>query len=788
VRLHEAGPASAAAFARLYPFLGNALAEIRQALLDYAASQAPRLDAKAQLLAWAFALPELAQRRDALAGFAQLAGASPGIIPSFSQTMESHFRQRPPEQLGKWLVRGFALVRAGRVEEGSAYLCLQSRESRALLGLHGAFLREEQGILRIYADSHCGRNLNILAQDISAFLIDRPYTDGQSLFLPARISLFGASAHNRRAYAALTALLAGTITQGTFGFDLQRLDCRYELGNRYGSLLPEYAVNLRLDFGNRLKTIRERSGNVLEVVLANKRSLTVLETPMERFFYSFPSPHFIRRIFGLLELSRIEPNLARRYEGLGRDFLLINQAALKKLAPLPAADTTRKAQFLEAVRFLFQLRLGLALSAATPATGKLQAEIQSLFAGCRKEGATVETSADIAYRIYNLFFDNFPLANFASELAGATPWDQPFEPRLEFAVVAALSPDLISWPEERQRREPEQVDRIQDVDLTSLGHREKKASALRDEIKNQSVRLFRYPEYDSARASYLPRHCLLFERLVEPGAPDWYDRVLASNRQLSSRIVKKFSAMQPEAVEWTRKWADGDEIHIGDALDYVTDLRRGDSGDDRIYQRKTVNTRDIAVQILVDASSSTLGDVNGQSVIDIEKQALVILTAALHRVGDDFSIAAYNSNGHQKVSFFVAKDFAEPWTALVRSRIAGINPVAANRDGCAIRHATARLSAQPNKTKLLLLLSDGIPADPDYGDSDGVATSSHALEDTRRAILESRRRGIVPYCLTIDSSARDYISHLYGDFSYSILDDVRLLPQRLARLYLRLTK
>jgi nitric oxide reductase activation protein len=42
-------------------------------------------------------------------------------------------------------------------------------------------------------------------------------------------------------------------------------------------------------------------------------------------------------------------------------------------------------------------------------------------------------------------------------------------------------------------------------------------------------------------------------------------------------------------------------------------------------------------------------------------------------------------------------------------------PAASNRDGCAVRHAAAKLVSLPHKTKLLLLLSDGIPADVDYG-------------------------------------------------------------------------
>jgi nitric oxide reductase NorD protein len=46
----------------------------------------------------------------------------------------------------------------------------------------------------------------------------------------------------------------------------------------------------------------------------------------------------------------------------------------------------------------------------------------------------------------------------------------------------------------------------------------------------------------------------------------------------------------------------------------------------------------------------------------------------------------------------------------------------------------------------------------------------------------------VPYCITIDKKAKAYIPHLYGAYNYTIIDDVSLLPERLSKLYLRLTK
>ena len=37
----------------------------------------------------------------------------------------------------------------------------------------------------------------------------------------------------------------------------------------------------------------------------------------------------------------------------------------------------------------------------------------------------------------------------------------------------------------------------------------------------------------------------------------------------------------------------------------------------------------------------------------------------------------------------------------------------------------------------------------------------------------------------IDRAAKDYIAHLYGNYHYTVINDVAALPERLARLYLR---
>jgi len=103
-----------------------------------------------------------------------------------------------------------------------------------------------------------------------------------------------------------------------------------------------------------------------------------------------------------------------------------------------------------------------------------------------------------------------------------------------------------------------------------------------------------------------------------------------------------------------------------------------------------------------------------------------------------------------------------------------------NRDGAAIRHATAKLLAREARTRLLVLISDGRPLDDGYKDE-------YSLEDTKMSLREARRQGVHPFCVTIDREADAYVRRMYGDVQFMVIDHVEALPMRLPRIYQQLT-
>lgn len=108
-------------------------------------------------------------------------------------------------------------------------------------------------------------------------------------------------------------------------------------------------------------------------------------------------------------------------------------------------------------------------------------------------------------------------------------------------------------------------------------------------------------------------------------------------------------------------------------------------------------------------------------------------------------------------------------------------PQRQNRDGAAIRHASAKLLKRDAKHRLLVLLSDGKPLDGDQYHGD------YAVEDTKKALQEARCLGIVPFCVTIDHEATEHLRRLYGDTWFTVVDRVESLPRRLPHIYRRLT-
>lgn len=292
-----------------------------------------------------------------------------------------------------------------------------------------------------------------------------------------------------------------------------------------------------------------------------------------------------------------------------------------------------------------------------------------------------------------------------------------------------------------------------------------------------------YPEWDEGAAGYLADHVRVVDRRIGDGASDFYCRTLVRFNGLVKRMQRAFEFLRPEAVTTLRPWIEGDEFDYRALIDYEVDRRAGATPSERLYIKRVKRLRDVAVLLLVDLSRSTGNRVHGgrQTVVEVEKEAIVLFCEALSVVGDRFALAGFSGNGRLGVDYFHIKDFDHEPDEALRRRIAAIAPQRATRMGAAIRHATGQLAAQPARVRLLIVLGDGFPNDVDY-------KADYAVADTRQAIGEARAKGIHVHAITVNLPAEARLDDLYGAVHHTLIGEVRELPDRLLRIYGRLTR
>jgi len=172
-------------------------------------------------------------------------------------------------------------------------------------------------------------------------------------------------------------------------------------------------------------------------------------------------------------------------------------------------------------------------------------------------------------------------------------------------------------------------------------------------------------------------------------------------------------------------------------------------------------------------------------IIDLEKESIVLLIHAIETLGDNYGIYGFSGHGRSKVQFLVIKELNECLSEKIKRRVDMIAPIHGTRMGPAIRHAAAKLESCGSSLKLLFLVSDGYPQDSMYGYDDD--DKEYAIHDTKMALVETSKKNITPFCLTVDSAGNDYLRTMCNDIGYEVLDDIEALPHRLPMLYKKLS-
>lgn len=696
-----------------------------------------------------------------------------------------------PDALEQWVRIGLASGKKS-AEEAVAYFGLQSKSAQAALNevTGGLSLDQVSRVLKLFAEALCGRAVEIASVEALPEELRSPSrvrqgqrpimvrqahhpeqsrrTEGTTIYLPARLKESPDRETNFAWYKAMTAHEAGHLEFGTYAVTLDQLQ----------GLLP--------------------------IVEAAYGRAHPIRRPNE-FFALFPNPALAEFLWIIIEDARVDYLLRHEYEGLVK---LMDTVAAADLSRRPGLDSFKE---MPPYQVLLEALVQLSFADTTEVPldyAQAVGEAYEILKNIKQRGATALTSFETLIKLYR-FVEQFLKQN--PQVSG----DEPFRSDSSRAALPPATSEttealLLSRTENLSYR-GEMRDLLDRADQTSSNtaqlttkiktqHSGETAHTIGGALKpsdtpqqipsNEAAKpamtaqkIFFYDEWDAGTADYKPAWCRLVETTLEEENRQFVDQTLAEHAGLIFLLRRYFQGLRPQGLRTARRQQDGEDLDLDAVTTTIVEHAAGQSASDQIYIKRIRQEREVAIALLIDMSGSTNRQLDGgtRRVMDVEKEGLLLLAEAIHAIGDSFAIYGFSGNSRQDVEFFIIKEFEEPFSTQVQGRIGAMAPRVQNRDGTAIRHATRKLAEQTAQIRLLILLSDGRPLDEDY-------SGDYAVFDTKMALREAKRLGIHPYCITIDSEAQSYLDEMYGEVNYTIIDHVRTLPERLPRIYRRLTR
>jgi hypothetical protein len=294
---------------------------------------------------------------------------------------------------------------------------------------------------------------------------------------------------------------------------------------------------------------------------------------------------------------------------------------------------------------------------------------------------------------------------------------------------------------------------------------------------------YHYQEWDYQIQLHRPDWATVYERRPASGDPEDIEKILLEHKPVVNRIRQIIDVLSPSGVQRQRGLEDGDEIDINAAIDAMVAIRMGKQPSSKITMKNVLKTRDLSIIVLLDLSESTNQVVAGsdKTILELTREAASLVATAIDGIGDAFALHGFASDGRHDIHYFKFKDFNQNFEEKTKSYLAGMKGGLSTRMGAALRHAGHYLLKQEERRKLVILVTDGEPADIDEKDP------QHLRHDTKKAVEELYSTGVLSYCLTLDQYADSYAKHIFGENNYTIIDNVERLPEKLPLLFASLT-
>lgn len=284
-----------------------------------------------------------------------------------------------------------------------------------------------------------------------------------------------------------------------------------------------------------------------------------------------------------------------------------------------------------------------------------------------------------------------------------------------------------------------------------------------------------YDEWHQAGGRYRKDWVTVYPSVAPPGDDTWAAGRLTELASLRRTLLRRLEG-ERHARQWVGRQRDGDEIDLPALIESYGDRRAGHPGEPRLYYRNPRRRRDTATTVLIDVSLSSDSWVENRRVLDVSRDAVLMLGEVADALGDQVEILAFASNTRNHCRVWRVKDWRESWRT-GRARLGALAPIGYTRIGPALRHAAAGLDLQPAERKLLLLVTDGKPNDYDRYEG------AHGVADVRQAVREAARDGIRVHAIGIDPSAARVLPTMFGVGGSQLLRHLSALPEALVNAY-----
>ena len=629
-------------------------------------------------------------------------------------------------------------------------------------------------VLALFAEGVAGRPYHVKSvAELPMATADEPVDaahDGRSLYLPDTVESFEDDVRNAGVYRVLALERLAFREFGTYRFDMNVARSRVS-------------------------------------ALAGWPASASDEAGLAVFFAGFPKPSIARRVFRAIETARVRLAAEARYPGSRRYRRRGAATDLAKALADLATEPVNLAPLVADALVADALAPGADVYASAAATA---ACCETLALTALADDAEPGPGLELLQREARLEDWDEELAKLDSRIAV-----------LEFAAEAGEVEAATGEAADGQNRET-------NAELATLvaerDRKERRLAMERATVRRSlgdehfGARSFRYDEWDYANGVYLRSWCRVFEERAQSASGE---ALLRAVRPHAKAVRRRFEQVRPAGYQRVKKTLDGDELDLDAIVDARVDIRAGVSPDERVHSRRERLRRDVAAALLVDLSASTddivekdavprkdgaaqnlrdpyfddpnydyaarmAEDAAKRRVIDIEREAVLLMAEALEGLGDRFAVYGFSGYGRNCVEFTVAKEFDDPMNHGVVDGIAAMKPKRSTRMGPATRHACAKLAASGAALKVLLIISDGYPQDHDYGPN--RSEREYGVQDTAKALREAEAQGVETFCVTVDRSGHDYLRRMCPTDRYMVIEETGDLAEALQVAYRRLTR